>query len=182
MIAAPHHVVTVEQYHRMIDAGVFADGARVELVDGELLSMAPMGDRHYLAVASLNEQFVLALAGRRDLRVATQSPVTLGPADEPEPDLVVARRTAGKPTAADLLLVVEISDSTLVLDREVKLPRYARAGVPEAWLVDLVNDRVEVHTRPGPDGYGAVRTLGAQEPLAIPGTATAVDWRDALGR
>lgn len=181
MIAAPHHVVTVEQYHRMIDAGVFADGARVELVDGELLSMAPMGNRHWFTVMELSRQIVRALPN--DLIAGIQGPVTLGDHDEPEPDLCIARLRPGrKPTAADLLLVVEISDSTLALDREVKLPRYARAGVPEAWLVDLVNDRVEVHTRPGPDGYGAVRTLGAQEPLAIPGTATAVDWRDALGR
>jgi Uma2 family endonuclease len=180
MIAAPHHLVSVAEYHRMIDAGVFAPGERIELLDGELIAMAPMGNRHYHTISVLNEQFVLARRGR--LRVGVQGPVILGDHDEPEPDLSIHAPVMGKPVAADVLAVIEVADTTLAFDRQEKRPRYARAGIPECWIVDLTEDRIEIASDPGPDGYRRLVVVRPGEPLMIPGSAVPLAWDQVFRR
>ena len=175
MIAAPHHVITVAEYHRMVDAGAFAPGERLELLDGELIAMSPMGNRHYLVVNELAQQFAVA-ARVAGLKIGIQSPVIISTESEPEPDLVLRRRTPGVPTAADITLIVEVSDSTLAYDRDIKLPRYARAGIPEAWIVDLANDHIDIHTQPGDQGYAHHRRVPFGGALIISGTGVAVEW------
>jgi len=182
MLAAPHHVITVAEYHRMIDAGAFAPDAHIELIDGEIIDVSPMGNRHYLAVRELAEQISAALRTRRDLVISSQSPIILGPRDEPEPDVTISLRTMTKPEAHQVRMVVEVGDATLDFDRTEKLPRYARAGIPEAWLVDLTNDRIDVHTQPGPAGYGACRTVSWDGTLDVPFTTSALDLRSVFGK
>jgi Uma2 family endonuclease len=140
------HRFTVEEYHKMGEAGLLSEDDRVELIDGEIVDMAPVGTRHLACVVALNHLFVEASGGR--YFVSVQNPVALGERNEPQPDLSLLR-TRPDPTAArppgpgDVFLVVEVSDTTLAYDRDVKLPRYAQAGVPEVWIVDLEGRRVE---------------------------------------
>ena len=160
---------SVEEYHRMGEAGILGEDDRVELVDGSLVEMAPIGSRHLACVVALNHLLVGASAGR--FFVSVQNPVRLGGRDEPQPDLsLLGRRprpgAPGPPGPEDVLLVVEVSDTTLPYDRNVKLPLYARAGIPEAWIVDLAGRRVEVHHGPGPGGYRDLWVFGPGERIS----------------
>jgi Uma2 family endonuclease len=137
------HRVTVADYHRMAEAGVLAPDARVELIEGEVIDMAPMGTRHWHAVQRLNRLLLLATLDRAE--VACQLPLRLGDFSEPEPDAVVFRPLLSAdslPTGRDALLVVEVSDSTLSFDARIKAELYARHGVLEYWVVDLVQQRL----------------------------------------
>ena len=142
----------VEEYHRMAEAGILGEDDRLELVDGELVEMAPIGSRHLACVVALNHLLVEASEGR--WFVSVQNPVRLGERDEPEPDLSLLKgrpdpAAPGPPGPDDLLVVVEVSDTTLSYDRNVKLPLYAAARIPEAWIVDLQDRKVEVYADPG---------------------------------
>lgn len=147
------HRFTVEEYQKMGEAGVFGEDDRVELIDGEIVEMTPIGWRHVEAVDRLNHLLWSFAAGRH--RVSVQNPVVLGEHGEQQPDLMLIRepgRTGRLPEAADVLLVVEVSDSSLAYDRNVKLPRYAAAGIPEAWILDLTGtpggEALELYAHP----------------------------------
>lgn len=158
----------VHQYHRMLEAGILSEDDRVELLDGEIVEMAAVGGRHIRTVNRLNMALSPAAADQ-ELVVSVQNPLRLDDQTEPEPDLALIRETSGGevPKAADALLVVEVSETSLSWDRNVKLPRYARAGIPEVWLVDLASGGVEIHTKPGPESrYAAARTLYGEEELS----------------
>ncbi len=168
------HRFSVEDYHRMAQAGILTEDDRVELIEGEVVQMAPMGSRHAAQIRRL--QRLLERAGGGRVTVSVQCPVRLGEYSEPEPDLALLRPraddyAAAHPTAADVLLVVEVAETSADYDRQLKLPLYARHGIPEAWLVDLERGRVEVYRRPTAEGYGEVMALGpgdALSPLALP--------------
>jgi len=163
---------TVDQYERMGTAGILAEDSRVELINGEIIAMSPIGPRHADCVAMLTR--LLARQAPDTVLVAVQNPIRLPDATEPQPDLSLlrfARYTRTLPIASDALVVVEVSDTTLDYDRQTKLPLYAAAGIPEAWLVDLGANRIERHTEPTADGYQLVRYFGrgvAVESVAIP--------------
>lgn len=154
----------------MAEAGVFGDeDKRIELVEGEIVEMSPIGYRHIEAVIALNALMFRRLGDRYD--VSVQMPVETDPSGEPQPDLTLLSkdRTKGRiPAAPDASLVVEVSESSLRYDREVKRPLYARAGVPELWIVDLVDEVVEVSTEPTPDGYGVTIRFARGERVDSP--------------
>jgi Uma2 family endonuclease len=159
---------TVGEYHQMAKSGILKPGDRVELIDGEIVEMTPIGRRHNACVLRANDAFAGPLKGRAI--VSVQSPVRLDDGTEPEPDIALLRRKpdfydAGIPTAADVFLIVEVADSSVEYDRRVKVPLYARAGVPEVWLALIEADHVEVHREPGPTGYRVVRSVRRGEPL-----------------
>ncbi len=164
---------TVEDYHRMAHAGIFMEDDRVELIDGEVIEMSPIGGYHVACVARLNRLLVERLGD--DAFVNIQSPVHLNRRSEPEPDVavVVARRYGRDlPAADDVLLLMEVSDTTLNYDRHRKLPLYARSGIQEVWIVDLAGQAIERHTRPGLDGYQETVRSGRGESIesqAVPG-------------
>jgi Uma2 family endonuclease len=148
--------LTVDAYHRMIDAGVFGKDDRVELVEGELRAMPPIDARHAGKVKRLNQLFSRLAAGR--VLIAIQDLLALPDYAELQPDLMLLQPRqdfyeGSNPTPADTLLVVEVSDRSLGFDRDTKLALYAVHGVPEAWLVDLKNQRLQIFRDPGPDGY-----------------------------
>ncbi len=131
---------TVDEFYRMADAGIFAEGDRVELIEGEIIQMSPIGHRHMVCVNRANDLFVSALKGKA--LISIQNPLRLNEYNEPQPDLVAfkwrADYYASKPyTLDDALFVVEISDTTLRYDTRVKLPIYAAAGVQEVWIENL---------------------------------------------
>ncbi|HEX8437465.1 Uma2 family endonuclease [Archangium sp.] len=151
----------VEEYYRMARAGVFADDERVELLEGRIHRMTPQGARHMRAISRLNRHIVPLLGEELILRV--QGPLTLSEDSEPEPDLAVVRtadEASDERHPSTALLVIEVSEDSLPKDRSVKAQLYARAGIPEYWIVNLRRQSVEVYTSPdtGEGRYGTVHT------------------------
>lgn len=164
------HRLTVEEYHRMAETGVLAPDARVELIEGEVLDMAPIGSRHWSVVNRLNRALTLA-AGERAI-VSVQSSLRLGYGSEPQPDLALLKPRAdfyarALPFSTDCLLVIEVADTTGAYDRQVKLPLYARHGVPELWIVDLEMSVLRVCRKPNGDNYGDIATSAEPGMTAI---------------
>ncbi len=169
--------LTVDQYHRMGEAGVFAPEARVELIDGEVVDMAPMKSRHASTVARLLAALQRAVVDRA--LVWCQLPLHLGPNSEPEPDLMLLRPRDDfyaneHPSSADVLLLIEVSDSSLEYDRNIKVPLYARHGVAEVWLIDLDNKVVRFFRAGNGESYTditASETPRATPVVALPGVS-----------
>lgn len=153
----PHFAWDVDRYHKAIAAGVFTKADRLELIEGELLPVRPIGPAHAYVVDALAQQLTRALDEAFWIRV--QGPVTVRPSSEPEPDILIARAgryREGHPGPADTLVAIEVSDTFRGRDEREKLPLYARHGIAEFWLVD-VNDRViNVYTVPDGESYAAV--------------------------
>lgn len=148
--------LSIDEYHKLGDAGILDEDSRVELIEGELIQMAPIGGPHIWAVTQLTQLLVTAVAGRA--HVSPQNPVTLPPNSEPQPDFTVLKKVEGRdrsvpPGPSDTLLVVEVSDTTLRYDRGTKLRLYARSSIPEVWIVDVKGQRVEVYRKPSADTY-----------------------------
>lgn len=157
---------TVDAYHRLAEVGILGEDDRVELLDGQIVEMTPIGPDHAAGVDSLTRLLVRAVGDAAIVRV--QNPIVLNERSEPQPDLALLRPKPAHyhdahPEPNDILLVVEVADTSLAFDRKVKLPHYAAAGIPEAWLVDLEHDAIEVHREPTPLGYRDVQTLGRGE-------------------
>lgn len=154
---------TVEEYHRMGEAGVFNE-TRVELIDGEIYFMSPINSPHAGTVKWLN-RLLNKLLGDHFI-ISVQDPITLDNVSEPEPDIAVLKMrddfyTDAHPQPEDILLLIEVADTSLDKDRNIKLPGYARAGIPEAWLVVLAEGTVEVHTQPSAEGYNSIQIFRA---------------------
>lgn len=147
---------TVTEYEQMIEAGILQEDDRIELLDGEIVQMNPIGSRHAACVKRLTQLLVQQL-GERAI-VGVQDPVQLDAYSVPEPDLsvLIYRQdfyAQAHPTAEDVLLLIEVTDSSLETDRAVKLPLYARAGIPEVWLVDVEAGVVDAYRTPSASGY-----------------------------
>jgi Uma2 family endonuclease len=162
----PRRRFTVDEYHRMAEAGILGDDERVELLDGDVVEMSPVGDPHVAAVTRCGRAFAPAwVAGR--LTLHTQDPVRLDRHSEPQPDIALAPPgVEAAPRPGEVLLAIEVADTTAADDRARKVPLYARAGVPEVWLLDVVARTLEVYREPGPDGYGRTYTLLPDQPVA----------------
>lgn len=148
---------TNAEYEQMIATGVLAEDERIELIDGEIVEMAPIGDDHVSGLNLLVDDLYEQVHGRAI--VSVQNPIRIPPHGEPQPDIALIRRTAarrGVPRIEDILLVIEIADSSADYDRKVKLPLYAAAGIPEAWLVDVRLRLIERHTDPFEGNYRLV--------------------------
>jgi Uma2 family endonuclease len=176
---------TVDDYLRLFETGVLDGEARVELLDGLIVAMNPPGPPHASCVNRLNDRFVRAAPGR--VTVAVQNAVKLDLRSMPQPDLAILpyRRdgyAVAHPGPADILLCIEVMDSSADRDRRIKVPLYARAGVRELWLVDLNGEQIEVHRDPGPRGFASVRWVSRGEtltPLLL--TDVVLDADDILG-
>ncbi|MBK1705580.1 Uma2 family endonuclease [Halochromatium glycolicum] len=150
------HRLCRADYHRMAEAGIFSEDDHIELIDGEVIDMPPIGDEHAGLTTQLNH--LVHRSGIKDALVSVQSPLVLGEHSEPEPDLMLLRFRAdyykhAKPRAADVLLLIEVADSSLSYDRSVKLPLYAQHGIAEVWILNLQDRVVEVHRNPDGQHY-----------------------------
>ncbi len=185
MFMAVRHAFTTDEWHRMGNAGLFGEDARLELLDGEVIEMSPIGSPHGGCVNRLTRLLVTRL-GERAV-VAPQNPVVLNEISEPQPDIaVLAPRddmySKSHATPAEILLLVEVADSSLAFDRNRKAPYYAANAVVETWVVDLDGDQVLVMRSPSPFGYEQVRSMRRGDGLdieAVPGVSFTVD--DVLG-
>jgi Uma2 family endonuclease len=174
MVSNQIRPLTIDEYHRMIETGIVNQGERVELLSGQIFKMAAKGTRHTVATRNLFKQ-LLNLIGRAD--VQSQDPITLPNNTEPEPDLVIARLREDNyidshPTPANIILVVEVADSTLNFDRNTKAPLYAAAGISEYWIVNLVDNRLERYHQPQGDIYTSSQIIllntGVRASIEIP--------------
>lgn len=159
-LAIARHTFTVEQYYQMAEVGILDVTKGTELIEGEIIDMSPMGRLHAACIAKATRSLICLLPDTADVRV--QLPINLSDRSEPQPDLAIVRYrddyyASGHPQSNDILLLMEVSDSTLKYDREVKLPLYARSSIPEVWIVNLGEQIVEVYRQPCGDTYGVVQ-------------------------
>lgn len=161
---------TVDEYYRMADTGVLPEEENVELLDGQIYLMSPIGSQHASCVDRLTRLFVLNVGDEAIVRV--QNPIRLSETSEPEPDLaLLAPRDDDykrqHPHPADVFLVVEVADSSADFDRETKLPLYARAGIPEYWVIALRDNQVHVFRTPEGDQYTMHESFGPDDDVAV---------------
>ena len=176
---------TVDEYYRMAETGILGPEDRVELIDGEIIQMSPIGNSHLARVNRANDVFTAAFRGRAV--VSVQNPLRLNNYTEPEPDIVLLKPRqdfyeAKRPDAESALLVIEVSDTSLEFDREVKLARYAVSGVPEVWIENLEDGELLVYRDPVGKQYITALTLHAGDSvsvLAFPETQFKIE--DVLG-
>jgi Uma2 family endonuclease len=148
--------ITVREYTKMLQVGILREDDHVELIAGEIRQMSPIGPYHAAIVNRLAELLITLL--KQSFSIAIQSPIQLDDMSMPQPDLAVMIRrndhyAGSAPTANDVLLVIEVSDTTADYDRKEKMPRYASAGIPEMWLIDLSTQTIEKYTHPRPSRY-----------------------------
>jgi Uma2 family endonuclease len=159
---------SVDEYYRMADAGILTEDDRVELIEGEIIEMSPIGSRHAGCVKRLNT--LLGQQSGQSAIVSVQDPISIDDFSEPEPDVALLKPredfySESHPTASDVLLVVEVADTSVEYDRSVKLPLYARAGIGEMWLVNLPQEIIEIYRQPLDDTYREIRLVKRGESL-----------------
>jgi Uma2 family endonuclease len=148
---------TVHDYYRMAEAGILRDDDRVELIEGEIIQMPPIGSLHASVVDRLNA-LIHSLTQTRQVHVRVQNPVRLDERSEPVPDLALLRPRPDRyrsahPTPRDVLLLVEVSDTSLAYDRGIKVPLYATAGIPEVWIANIASQAIELYRDPSEGEY-----------------------------
>lgn len=168
-VATITHRFTVDDYYKMVEAGILDEDARVELIEGEVVEMSPIGKKHIAEVDHLTHLFVLGLGEKAVVRV--QGPIRLSQYSQPEPDLLLLRWRADfyadiDAGPEDVLLLVEVADSSLAYDRDVKVSLYARSGIPEFWLFDISDKSIRIHRGPEAQGYREVFTVRGGERLS----------------
>jgi Uma2 family endonuclease len=173
-----HYRFTVEEYHRMGEVGIIAADSRVELIGGQIIMMSPIGDLHFKCVNSYNK--VLMTLPLQTWQVSVQNPIRLANDAEPQPDIALLPLdyAGGIPTPEHVLLVIEVSDSTLAYDRRVKVPLYAAAGIPEVWITDLKGERVLCFSEPHDEHYQVITQVRRGEQLTsryLPTLTFAID-------
>lgn len=159
-IARRHFNVT--EFYRMVEAGILSEGDQVELIDGEVIEMSPIGSRHASCVDRLNK--LLNRLVSQDVIVRVQNPIVLDDYSATQPDISLLQPrddfyAQEHPAPADVLLVIEVADSSTGFDREIKLPLYAQAMIPEVWLVNLPDDLVEIYSQPSNGSYQETQVL-----------------------
>jgi Uma2 family endonuclease len=160
---------TVEEYHAMTEAGILHEDDRLELIEGDIVAMSPIGVRHMAIVNRLNDRLGRRL--RDKAIISVQNAIRLSENSEPVPDVVVLHYRDDfyadeMPTADDVLLLIEVADSTVRYDRRVKRSLYANACIPEYWLMNLVDNAIEVHRRPENGVYTELFTRYREEMIS----------------
>jgi len=161
---------TVQQYHLMHEAGVFTEGDRYELINGEIREMSPIGIKHAVCVAKTTRFFQIRLGDR--IFVWTQNPIILSDHSEPQPDIAILKwrddfYAEALPTPDDILLIIEVADSTISYDRDVKMPLHAANGIPEMWLFDVNQQIIEGYSQPSASGYKRIQRYEQGDALSL---------------
>lgn len=181
MVVTTRRKFSIDEYHKLVDLRFFTENDRIELIRGEIIDMAPKRTPHSVCNSLLWKQLYELIGKQSEIRV--QEPIILSSHSEPEPDVVIAKKKSDNylsahPTVEDIILVIEISDSTLEYDRETKLSLYAEVGINNYWIFNLVDNRLEVYSQPFSDTKGKFDYRNKiiflpNEKIVIPGFATA---------
>jgi Uma2 family endonuclease len=171
--------LTSADYYQMMESGIIREGERVELILGQIFTMAAKGTRHTVSTTRLLKELLGLVADRAVVRC--QDPITLPNHSEPEPDIVIARLRSddyinSHPSPADIILVIEVADSSIKFDRDTKAPLYAAAGISEYWIVNLIDDRLEIYRQPERSIYASIeiitpprgQSLSGRESIILP--------------
>ena len=164
------HLLTVDEYHRMGETGILKQQDRVELIEGEIIDTAPIGSNHAGTVNYLSK--VLNTSLRNEAIISSQNPIVISELSEPEPDIVILKPRAdfyrhAHPTPEDIYLVIEVAETSLRYDRDIKIPLYAKHGIAEVWLVDLESKQLTTFFSPKNDQYEKIETIATYTQLAI---------------
>lgn len=177
-VSLQRRTFTLDEFERMVEAGIFDQDERLELLDGEIVQMSPIGSPHAWCVMRLTRAFAPLHTW---IIASVQNPIRLPDRSQPQPDLALLRPDTPQdrhPEPAEILLVIEVADTSLRTDRDVKGPLYGKGGIPELWIVDLIAERIEVHREPSAAGYQLIRIFvrGQQlSPLFDPEFKISVD-------
>jgi Uma2 family endonuclease len=174
-------VFTVDEYHRMSEAGILSEADRVELIEGEIIKMSPIGKQHAACVKRLNA--ILSRKAGDAAIISVQDPIRLDDYSEPQPDVALLRPredfySRELPGAEDVLLIIEVADTSVEYDRSVKLPLYAKANISETWLANIKEDRIEAYSQPVNGIYQNGRLVKRGEslsPESLPDLTIAVE-------
>jgi Uma2 family endonuclease len=163
--------LTSADYYQMMESGIIREGERVELILGQIFTMAAKGTRHTVATTRLITELPMLIQRRAIVRC--QDPISLPNHSEPEPDIVIARLRSddyvdSHPAPADILLVIEVADSSIKFDRETKAPLYAAAGISEYWIVNLIDNRLEIYRQPEGSIYTSIEIITPPRSIGLP--------------
>jgi Uma2 family endonuclease len=163
--------LTSVEYYQMMESGIIREGERVELILGQIFTMAAKGTRHTVSTTRLLK-ILLKLTEERAI-IRSQDPISLPNNSEPEPDIVIARLRSddyinSHPSPADIILVIEVADSSIKFDRDTKAPLYAAAGINEYWIVNLIDDRLEIYRQPSGSIYTSIQILTPPQSISLP--------------
>ncbi len=182
LLAPSVHKFTTQQYHLMNEAGVFENGDRFELINGEITEMSPIGRKHAACIIRLVRVFVQKLGDRA--MVSAQNSIRLDDHSEPQPDIAILKwrddaYEEGLPTPDDILLIIEVSDSTIAYDRDIKSFLYAANGIPEMWLFDVNKKVIEGYSQPSASGYKRMQRYEQDDTLSMLVLPDVIfDWKE----
>ncbi len=167
-IELPIHRFTVKEYYHLAEAGILHEDDNVELIDGRIIDMTPIGSKHASRVDSISNLLFEKLQKRAIIRV--QNPIDLDEQSEPEPDVTILKKRTDfysehHPRPEDVLLIIEVADSSIEYDRTIKIPLYAKSGIQEVWLVNILENTVEIYHSPSQDGYKVMIKLHHTESI-----------------
>lgn len=180
---ASKRLFSVDEYHRLVEVGILTPNDKVELIQGEIIKMSPIGPKHAGNIDFVVQRLILLF--QEEIIVRNQNPVQLGDMSEPEPDVSILKPrknyyTSSHPSAEDVLLLIEYSDSTLQYDQNTKIPLYAAHMIPEVWIVDLKKNRVIVYSNSGGEEYLNIRTYQKGETIITEQLTKPVNVNDLL--
>ncbi|MEW6237047.1 MAG: Uma2 family endonuclease [Candidatus Omnitrophota bacterium] len=168
-VLAQKRLFTVDEYYKMAQSHILAPTEHVELIEGEIFQKTPVSSNHAGTVAYHSELFIYNLKDK--VIVWAQSPIRLSQYSEPEPDIALLKPRSdfyknSHPAPEDVWLIIETEDSSIAYDRQIKMPLYARHGIPEFWIVDLNQKAIEAYSQPSPEGYSLLRTVRPSQSLS----------------
>lgn len=177
-------LLSVEDYHRMVEAGILTADDKVELIKGEIIEMSPIGSKHAACVNRLTK--ILVQGSQEDEMISVQNPITLPPNSEPEPDLVWLKSRPDNyndshPSSEDIILLIEVSATTLDFDRQIKLPLYAEAKIPVVWIVNLNNNEIIEYQQPYEKQYLAVKIYPIGSEIGLSNLEQPISINKVLG-
>ena len=163
--------LTSAEYYQMMESGIIREGEKVELILGQIFTMAAKGTRHTVATSRLLKNLLMLIEDRAIVRC--QDPISLPNHSEPEPDIAIVRLRSddyinSHPAPADIILVIEVADSTIKFDRETKAPLYAAAGISEYWIVNLIDNRLEIYRQPEGSIYASIQIVTPPQSISLP--------------
>ena len=171
MVNTQIRLLTSADYYQMMESGIIREGERVELILGQIFTMAAKGTRHTVATTRLITELPMLIQRRAIVRC--QEPITLPNNSEPEPDIAIVRLRSddyinSHPSAADIILVIEVADSTIKFDQDTKAPLYAAAGISEYWIVNLIDNRLEIYRQPEGSIYASIEIITPPRSINLP--------------